>query len=267
MLLNADYLIVSRATDPATLGIYLLAFNVSSWPLTTITDAVRRVSIAGFAKMEDQAEALKARFSSSLSTLLTAALPMIVAMALLATPLIGFLYGDQWLPSAPVLQVLVVLSFARMAIGFIFDLLVGVGRTRVTMALKVVWLVVLVPALMYGVRADDIQGVAIAHALVAGLVALPLFAARGATGGGRHGRGDAPDGQAAARGGSGRRGRLPAPRPPRWSVHHAGRRGLGHRGGLPGPRPPAGEHRGRSELGAGPTSDAVRYRLRHHGMW
>jgi PST family polysaccharide transporter len=144
--------------------------------LTTITDAVRRVSIAGFAKMEDQAEALKARFSSSLSTLLTAALPMIVAMALLATPLIGFLYGDQWLPSAPVLQVLVVLSFARMAIGFIFDLLVGVGRTRVTMALKVVWLVVLVPALMYGVRADDIQGVAIAHALVAGLIALPLFA-------------------------------------------------------------------------------------------
>jgi O-antigen/teichoic acid export membrane protein len=175
-LLNADYLIVSRATDPATLGIYLLAFNVSNWPITTITDAVRRVSIAGFARMEDRADLLKARFSSSLSMLLTAALPMIVAMALLATPLIGFLYGDKWLPSAPVLQVLVVLSFARMAIGFIFDLLVGVGRTRTTMLLKIVWLVVLVPALMYGVRADSIEGVAVAHVLVAGSVALPLFA-------------------------------------------------------------------------------------------
>lgn len=175
-LLNVDYLIVSRATDLATLGIYLLAFNISSWPTKTITEAVRRVSIAGFAKLEDETEFLKAGFARALTTLLKAALPLVVAMALLAVPLIGFLYGEQWLPAAPVLQTLMALSFARVAIGFIFDLLVGVGRTRTTMALKTIWLVVLVPALVYGVRADGIQGAAVAHALVACLVALPLFA-------------------------------------------------------------------------------------------
>jgi O-antigen/teichoic acid export membrane protein len=175
-LLNADYLIISRATDPATVGIYLLAFNVSNWPLTTITDAVRRVSIAGFAKLEGRTDALQENFGRALSTLLTAALPLLVAMALLAVPLIGFVYGDKWLPAAPVLRILVVLSFARMAIGFIFDLLVGVGRTRTTMWLKIVWLVFLIPALEIGVRAGDLEGVAIAHALVSCLIALPLFA-------------------------------------------------------------------------------------------
>jgi O-antigen/teichoic acid export membrane protein len=175
-LLNADYLIVSRATDPATVGIYLLAFNVSNWPLTTITDAVRRVSIAGFAKLEDKLDSLQESFGRSLSTLLTAALPLLVAMALFAVPLIGFIYGDIWLPAAPVLRILVILSFARMAIGFIFDLLVGVGRTRATMWLKLAWLVVLIPALEVGVSANGIEGVAVAHALVSCLVALPLFA-------------------------------------------------------------------------------------------
>jgi len=175
-LLNADYLIVSRATDIATVGIYLLAFNVSNWPLSTITDAVRRVSIAGFARMEDGVGSAQRNFVGALTTLLTAALPLLVAMALLAVPLIGFVYGDVWLPAAPVLTILVVLSFARMAIGFIFDLLVGVGKTKTTMRLKLAWLVVLVPALSYGVKVNGLKGLATAHAIVACVVAFPLFA-------------------------------------------------------------------------------------------
>jgi O-antigen/teichoic acid export membrane protein len=175
-LLNVDYIIISRALDPAALGFYLLAFNISSWPLTTITDAVRRVSIAGFARLEDDTTAVRDNFGRALATLLTAALPITIAMALLAVPLIGFLYGDRWLPSAPVLQFLLILSFARMAIGFMLDLLMGVGRTPTSLALKLTWLVVLVPALQIGVHADGIRGVAIAHSIVAWTVALPMFA-------------------------------------------------------------------------------------------
>jgi O-antigen/teichoic acid export membrane protein len=175
-LLNVDYIIISRALDPAALGFYLLAFNISSWPLTTITDAVRRVSIAGFAKLEGNTQSVRENFGRALAALLTAALPITIAMALLAVPLIGFLYGDQWLPSAPVLRFLLILSFARMAIGFMLDLLMGVGRTRTSLLLKIIWLVALVPALQIGVNADGIRGVAIAHSIVAWTVALPLFA-------------------------------------------------------------------------------------------
>lgn len=174
-LLNVDYLIVSRALDATAVGLYLLAFNISNWPLTIITDAVRRVSIAGFARLEGDAGSVERNFSRGLTALLGAALPLLVAMALLATPLIGFVYGDQWLPAADVLEVLVVLSGARMVIGFIFDLLVGVGRTRTTLVLQTIWLIALVPALEVGVRADGLEGVALAHAIVAIVLAVPLF--------------------------------------------------------------------------------------------
>jgi PST family polysaccharide transporter len=174
-LLNADYLIVSRALDPAAVGIYLLAYNVSNWPLSIITDAVRRVSIAGFARMEHEAESLSRGFSRAFSALMTTAFPILVAMGAFAFPLVTLLYGDQWTESASVLELLIVLSGARMAIGFIFDLLVGVGRTRTTLLLKCAWLVVLVVALEIGVRTNGLRGVAAAHAIVSCAVALPLF--------------------------------------------------------------------------------------------
>jgi PST family polysaccharide transporter len=174
-LLNADYLIVSRAMGPTAVGIYLLAFNVSNWPLSIITDAVRRVSIAGFARMEGEEDALRRNFSKAFSLLMSVALPLLAALGVFALPLITFVYGDQWIESASVLELLAVLAGARMAIGFIFDLLVGVGRTRTTLMLKCVWLVCLVVALEVGVRADGLRGVAIAHAIVSSVVALPLF--------------------------------------------------------------------------------------------
>jgi PST family polysaccharide transporter len=174
-LLNADYLIVSRAMGPTAVGIYLLAFNVSNWPLSIITDAVRRVSIAGFARLEGEEDSLRRNFSKAFSALIGLALPLLAALGVFALPLITFVYGEQWIESASVLELLAVLAGARMAIGFIFDLLVGVGRTRTTLMLKCVWLVVLVVALEIGVRADGLRGVALAHVIVSSVVALPLF--------------------------------------------------------------------------------------------
>jgi O-antigen/teichoic acid export membrane protein len=174
-LLNADYLIVSRALDPVAVGIYLLAYNISNWPLSIITDAVRRVSIAGFARLETDVESLTRGFSRAFSAMLTTAFPILVAMGVFALPLVGFVYGDRWTGAAEVLELLLILSAARMAIGFVFDLLVGVGRTWTTFALKCVWLVALVVGLEIGVRTAELRGVAAAHAIVACTVALPLF--------------------------------------------------------------------------------------------
>jgi PST family polysaccharide transporter len=174
-LLNADYLIISRALDPAAVGIYLLAFNVSTWPLSIITDAVRRVSIAGFAKLEGDTDSLRRNFSRAFAALLSVAFPFLVALGVLALPLITVLYGEDWIESASILPYLVVLTGARMAIGFVFDLLVGVGRTRTTLALKCAWLAAVIVALEIGVRADGLRGAAIGHGIVATLVAMPLF--------------------------------------------------------------------------------------------
>ena len=64
-----------------------------------------------------------------------------------------------------------------MPVGFVFDLLAGMGRSRTTLPLQACWLAALVPALVVGAHLGGIRGVAIAHVLVATLVAIPPFLA------------------------------------------------------------------------------------------
>ncbi len=95
-------------------------------------------------------------------------------MATLAPQLVDFLYGDKWGPSAVALRYLMVLMVVRMLTSLAFDILTAVGATKSTVWLNAGWAVALVPALWIGTHLDGIRGAAIAHGVVAVLVALPL---------------------------------------------------------------------------------------------
>jgi O-antigen/teichoic acid export membrane protein len=175
VLLNADYLVVGRVLGPVALGLYLLAYNISNWPVAIITDAVRRVSIAGFSRLEDDEARLRASFRRTFTVMVSASLPLVIALAVLAEDLVGVLYGSKWLPAAGVLTWLAVLGGVRVAVGYVFDLLVGIGRTRLTLFLKGTWLVTLVPALIWAAETGGIQRVGLVHAAVGLLVVTPMF--------------------------------------------------------------------------------------------
>jgi PST family polysaccharide transporter len=178
ILLNADYVIVGRVLGATALGFYLLAFNISSWAPGVIGTAIRWVSIPSFSRLSEEEGALAPAVHRSVTMLVTAVLPIGFLTALLALPLIEFLYGTAWTSSAPVLRFLIILGIARMLTQLAFDILTGAGATRATLWCNLGWAVALVPALIIGTRSDGARGAAIAHALVALLVALPLaFAA------------------------------------------------------------------------------------------
>lgn len=175
LLLNADYLIVGRVLGTVALGFYLLAYNVSNWPVAIISDAVRRVSIAGFARIEQEDERLRAGFRATFRLMVAVALPLVVLLSLLSAQLIQVLYGSKWSDAAEILTFLAVLGGVRVAVGYVFDLLVGIGRTRLTLVLKLVWFTVLVPSLLWAAGTGEVARVAMVHAVVALLVAAPLF--------------------------------------------------------------------------------------------
>ncbi|MDP8961595.1 MAG: lipopolysaccharide biosynthesis protein, partial [Actinomycetota bacterium] len=174
-LLNLDYVVVGHLLGPTALGFYLLAFNVSSWPISVIRATVRRVSIAGFSRLQGDEEALAAGFARSFGLLMTVTVPVALLLALLAPPLIRFVYGERWSAAADVLRFLAVLGGVRVATSLVFDVLVASGRPRAPLWLQLTWLAALAPALVAGTRLDGIRGTAVAHAVVGITLVLPLF--------------------------------------------------------------------------------------------
>jgi O-antigen/teichoic acid export membrane protein len=174
VLLNLDFVLVGRIVGATALGFYLLAFNISGWAPAVLGTAIRWVSIPSFSRLSEEDGALAPAVLRSIASLVTAVLPIGFLTAVLAATLIQFLYGTDWAPSAPVLRLLIVLGVVRMVTQLALDILAGAGATRAALWLNLGWVIALVPALVIGTRIDGIRGTAVAHALVAIFVALPL---------------------------------------------------------------------------------------------
>jgi PST family polysaccharide transporter len=175
-MLNVDYLVLGSLVGAAALGLYLLAFNVSSWPSNLLTVAVRSVSIPAFSQLARTPDRLNARFTEILQLLLTVAFPVVVLLGVLGSRLIAIVYGDKWVPAATALVFLAGLSAVRVGLDLCYDYLVAVGKTRAVLSLQALWVVALVPGLIVGTNLGGIRGAAIAHLVVAFGLMAPAFA-------------------------------------------------------------------------------------------
>ncbi|WP_405528152.1 oligosaccharide flippase family protein [Streptomyces avidinii] len=174
-VVNVDTMVVGSALDPLALGFYVLAFNISGWPVRIISEAARRVSFAGFSRLADSPQALAAGFSRALAVVMAGTVPICVLLAALAAPVVELIYGERWLPAARALPWLMALGLVRIGCELAYDCLVAIGRRRSLIGVQGLWLVILIPVLVIGAGTGGIVGVAQGHVLVAGAVVVPVF--------------------------------------------------------------------------------------------
>jgi PST family polysaccharide transporter len=172
-LLNIDNVVIARSTGAAALGIYVLAFNVSTWPISAIGQAVRGVSLAGFSRASREGEASSLRVALTLTW--AAALLAGVLLAALANPLIELLYGHRWGAAAPVLAALGFFGAVRVVLDLLATYLMAHGKARSVLGVQIAWTAALVPAVIVGTEIDGIAGAGWAHLIVAVLVILPAY--------------------------------------------------------------------------------------------
>jgi O-antigen/teichoic acid export membrane protein len=163
---NVDYIVVGHLRDSTQLGLYMLAFNVASWPSNLLTFAIRRVAIPGFARLQGDRDAFSNAFATSMGALVSLILLPCLLLTMLARPLVLFLYGPEWLPAAAALSWLGLVGSARVLLDLCYDALVGDDRPLALFGLQVLWLVTLIPALTIGTEAGGIRGTALGHVVI-----------------------------------------------------------------------------------------------------
>ena len=172
---NVDSAIVGGTLGPAALGLYGLAFNISSWPTRSITEAVGRVAFAGFSRVAHSAELLAAAYAKTLGLLMACTVPACVMLGTLAEPIVRLVYGERWIAAVPVLTLLAILGLLRVAYDFSYDCLAAAGKRTTLLGVQAWWLAALIPVLLIGARTRGIVGVGEGHVLVAGPLVLPAF--------------------------------------------------------------------------------------------
>jgi PST family polysaccharide transporter len=172
---NVDRLVVGAVLGPVPLGIYVLAANLSNWPLTVFSQPVRAVAPATLSRLQHDPQGMRSTFLTFAGLLGGVTLPVCALLAGAAVPVIGLVYGDEWAPAAGVLPWLAGFAALRILVELCYDYVVVLARTRVLLGIQLLWLGVLVPVSVLGAHVGGAPGVAAAQAGVAGLLVLPAY--------------------------------------------------------------------------------------------
>ncbi len=172
---NIDKVIVGAVLGPVPLGVYVLAVNLSNWPLSIFSQPVRAVAPAALARLQHDPAAMRTTFLSTAGLLASVTMPVCVLLAAAADPLIRFVYGSAWQAAVGVLPWLGLLAMLRILFELVYDYFVVLANTRAVFAIQVLWLVALVPAVYAGARFGGAPGAAAAQFGVALLVVLPIY--------------------------------------------------------------------------------------------
>lgn len=171
---HADIVVVGRMLGTVVLGFYQMAYRLPDIAVTLLVRVTSKVLFPAISRLHAGGSHLAGLYLSALRHLSLLTLPAAVALVLLARPAVMTVFGEQWLPSVPILRVLGVYTGLRALGSCTGDFLKGTGRPGVLAALGALRAVVLVPALiMAGLR--DAVTVALALAAVTALTTLLNF--------------------------------------------------------------------------------------------
>ncbi|MET0931944.1 MAG: lipopolysaccharide biosynthesis protein [Aeromicrobium sp.] len=170
-----DQVTVGHALGPVVLGYYVLAFNLSSWPVSIFSQPLRSVAPALFARLQHDPEAMTAAFHRILRPLAAVALPTCLVLGATAPDLVRFVYGPEWMPAAEPLRWLCALAAFRIFFELSYDYLVVLRRSASILLIQLVWFVSLVPLVIAGVRLDGAAGAGAAVVIVAAGVVMPMY--------------------------------------------------------------------------------------------
>lgn len=159
-LAQIDKLVVARLLEPALLGIYSRAKDLSSMTTSILTSIISKVGFPAFSLLQDRMDKIKEGFLKSVDVLLMAALPFAIIMLLEGGAIVRMLLGVPWLPLVVPLKIFafgnVFLSFVRVVIP-VFS---AIGRPDINTKLNALQAILSVPLMVVGYYFFGFRGLA-----------------------------------------------------------------------------------------------------------
>ena len=153
---NLDYLLIGRMLGAGALGYYRLAYETALRPLSLVNPIFNSVAYPLFARKQNDLEAMRRGYLDMISSIAFLVMPLMAGLAVTAYPVVEMVFGKQWLPAVPALQILCLLSVLRCLQNPIGALVIARGMPEVgfqfNAALLALNLVFFPLALLYNVE-------------------------------------------------------------------------------------------------------------------
>ena len=144
---NIDNLLVGRFQGPQALAFYGLAYRLLLLPVQLAGITVGHVLFSAFARLADDLTSLGAEMARATRALAALSLPAMALMAAAAPQLVAVIFGPQWEPAIPIVQVLAIAGALQAIYQPTTTPLVLGGLGRAKLNLRYAWLTTVVATL------------------------------------------------------------------------------------------------------------------------
>ena len=110
---RVDQLLIGALLGPKLLGYYSMSFNLVIQPVTLISPVLTRVAYPVFSQIKSDIPQVRQGYIRILRILLSINAPILVGAAVVAPVAVPLILGENWLPAAPVIQILAFYALLR----------------------------------------------------------------------------------------------------------------------------------------------------------
>lgn len=156
---NFDYFVLSRWAAKGTLAAYYNAYRLAAIPAMIVSKALQQVAFASLAAVKHDLAELRVRFLTVTRYAAMTGAPAAVGLFVVADDAVAVIYGPGWEDAAHLLRLLAAAGAVHSLRIAGPSLFLAVGRADRNMAVSLSNAIVLIPAMLVGVRWGA-QGVA-----------------------------------------------------------------------------------------------------------
>lgn len=169
-----DYVLIGRFFNATALGIYTLAYRLPDLLIINTLSVLAAVFFPAFSSIQNQQDVLRKSFLSTTKYVQLLVTPLCLGIFVAADPIIRVIFGEQWLASIPIMQILSMYALV-LSIGFhVGDIYKAIGRPDILLKLAIPILIVRLTSLWIGSQ-YSLTGIAIGH-LIAAIIEVILRA-------------------------------------------------------------------------------------------
>jgi PST family polysaccharide transporter len=135
---RADDLLIGYFLDATALGYYSLAYRILTIMSSLLANAMNQVALPTFSRLQHDLGQLRAAYFQATQLTSLVACPLFLGVAVLAPELILIIFGKQWQPSVPVLQLLSLAGMMRSVAFFKSSIFMAMDKTHWRLGLGVI---------------------------------------------------------------------------------------------------------------------------------
>ncbi len=172
---NLDNFLIGKFLGSVPLGFYNLAYRILLFPLTKISSVIGRVMFPSLSAIQDDKSKVRHAYLAATRYIAVITFPLMIGLLVVAPQFIRVIFGTQWERTILLVQILSLVGLTQSIVTTVGWIYQSQGRTDILFRWGIFSTLIVIIAFIIGLR-WNIEGIAIAYAIVGLLLLYPNFA-------------------------------------------------------------------------------------------